>query len=204
MRAILRSNRAALATLLARFRRGREGVALVEFAMVLPAMIAMYFGIVEVAQGVMIDRKVTLLNRALADLTSQGRTLTTAEINDIFAAAGAVMVPYTSVAPGMMIASVVIDSRGTARICWIEQRNMALPLSRGSVVTLPTELRIPNSSVVLSRASYTYTPAVGHFITGSITLGEDAIYMRPRLGDIGGVGSVEQVGRQGVAMCPTS
>lgn len=203
MRAVLRRNRAALRRISRRFAGQAGGVALVEFAMVFPAMLTLYFGIVEVAQGVMIDRKVTMLNRALADLTSQARTITNSDVSDIFAAAGTVMMPYTTPQPAMMIASVVIDSRSVARICWSEQRNSAAP-ARGTVITVPTELRVPNTSFIMTRASYRYTPAVGHIITGPITLGGDTIYMRPRLGDFGGVGSVEQVARQGVTMCPTS
>lgn len=202
MRAFLRSNRAALRYFIRRFVRRREGVALVEFAMVLPAMLTMYFGIVEVAQGVMVNRKVTLLNRSLADLSSQARLITNTDVADIFAAAGTVMMPYTDVAPSMMFASVVIDAGGVARICWSEQRNSTAP-ARGTVVTVPPELRVPNTSVIMARTSYRYTPQIGHIITGPITLGNNTIYMRPRLGDIGGVGSVEQVARQGLAMCPT-
>lgn len=195
-------NRAALRRLARRFTRNRKGIAAVEFAMVLPAMLAIYFGIVEVAQGIMIDRKVTQLNRALADLTAQAATINTAERDNIFNAATTVMAPFTSVAPQMRITSVVIDANRVAKVCWSEALNTA-PLARNAEVTLPDDLRIANTSLIVARSSYAFTPTVGHLITGgAIDIGNSDIYMRPRLGKIGGTGSVEQVERAGVAMCP--
>ena len=67
----LRRNRAALRRLARKLARGQRGVAAVEFAFVLPVMLTAYFGIVEIGQGVMTDRKVTQLTRALGDLASQ-------------------------------------------------------------------------------------------------------------------------------------
>ena len=197
-----RRNRAALRRLVRRGVADRRGVAAVEFAMILPALLAIYFGVVEVAQGVMADRKVTQLNRALADLTAQSATpLTTTDVTNIFDAALSVMTPYSPSKAKMMIASVVIDSAGVAKVCWSDHRNSAA-LSRGATVNLPPDLRIPNSSVIMARASYDFEPVIGYLITGNIIIGDTPIYMRPRAGKTGGTGNVEQVEKTGSAMCP--
>jgi len=200
-------NRAALRGLVRRLRHNRRGVAAVEFAMVLPVMLAVYFGIVEVGQAVMIDRKVTQLTRTLADLSSQTRgSISTNEIDDIFDAARTVMMPYTAVNPKMSIHHIVIDTAGVAKVCWSEQRD-STKLDRGTTVGLPADLRVPNTSLIMAQASYAFTPVVGWIIEdGAITLGGSPLYMRPRLGKAGGSAGIEQIERTGASpsapMCP--
>jgi len=195
-------NAAALRRLTRTFRRNKRGVAAVEFAMILPAMLMIYFGIVETGQAIMIDRKVTQLTRSLVDLTAQASTIPNTEMSNIFDAAQTVMLPFTSVAPKMSVHHIVIDGAGIAKVCWSEQRN-STKLARGTTVTIPDDLRLPNSSIMMAQASYDFTPVVGWVITGgAISVGGSPIYMRPRLGKAGGTASIEQVERSGVAMCP--
>ena len=49
----------------------RRGVAAIEFAMIVPIMLVLFFGTVEFSSGVAVDRKVSLMARTLSDLTSQ-------------------------------------------------------------------------------------------------------------------------------------
>jgi Flp pilus assembly protein TadG len=50
--------------------RDTRGVSAVEFALLLPLMIALYLGAVELSQGIAADRKVTLTTRTIADPTT--------------------------------------------------------------------------------------------------------------------------------------
>lgn len=197
----LRRNRAALRRLARRLACGQRGVAAIEFAFVLPVMLTAYFGIVEIGQGVMADRKVTQLTRALGDLASQSTTLSTDGINDIFNAAKTIMMPYTDSPPSMTISSIIIDAGGTARVCWSEQSN-STALARGATVTIPAALKVPGTSLIMAKASYNFVPAIGYLMTGAVTLGNDPMYMRPRTGSVGGTENIEQVERVGRALCP--
>ena len=60
---------------LVRLGRDQRGVSAVEFAMLLPLMITLYLGVVEISQAVGIDRKVTLTTRTVADLASQVKSI---------------------------------------------------------------------------------------------------------------------------------
>ena len=185
-----------------RFCRDREGVALVEFAMALPVMLVAYLGTVEVAQLVMINRKITQLTSALADLTARVQTVAPADVENIFDAAQTILMPYDPAKAHMIIASVVIDGSGVGRVCWSNQRN-GTALARGATVTLPNSVKVANTSVILARARYDYTPAIGYVLTGTIALGDDPIYARPRNGLAGGTLSIEQVKRTNADACPT-
>ena len=55
--------------------RDRKGLAAIEFAMLVPIMLVMFFGVVELSSGVAVDRKVTLVARTLSDLTSQSSSI---------------------------------------------------------------------------------------------------------------------------------
>lgn len=182
------------------FCRNRDGVALVEFAMALPVMLVAYVGMVEVVQLVMINRKVTQLTSALSDLTARVQSVSPADVENIFNAAQTVLMPYDYSKATMVIANVVIDSAGLAKVCWSNQRNGIAP-ARGTTVIVPESARVPNTSVIMARASYKYTPAVGYVLTGSFTLGDNPIYARPRNGLAGGTANIEQVVRTGTNPC---
>ena len=196
----LRRNRAAFRSLLRRLKRRQGGVAAVEFAFILPIMVTLFFGLVETTQGVMIDRKVTMLNRTLADIASQSPSVNDTERTNIFGAAKTTIAPFPENSVGMTFSSVVIAANGTAKVCWTESQGMT-GLSPGATITLPTGLNVPSSSLIISKSNYPYTPAVGYTLTGTINIGNSPIYMRPRQGTKGGPENIEQVERIGKAFC---
>lgn len=185
----------------ARFYRNRDGVAAVEFALLLPVMVIVYTGMVDVVQLVMVNRKVTQLTSALSDLTARVQSVSTADVENIINAAQTILMPYYGGKTTMVIASVVIDSAGVAKVCWSEPGNSTAP-ARGTTVAIPEIYRTPNTSVIMARASYEYKPLVGYVLNRSFTLGDSPIYARPRRGLVGGAANIEQVGRTGTNPCP--
>jgi len=97
-----------------RLLRDKRGISAVEFAMLLPLMVTLYLGGVEVSQAVAIDRKVTLIARSLGDLVAQATNVTNAEISNILAASAAIVVPYQDTKLNITVSSVKIDSVTTA------------------------------------------------------------------------------------------
>jgi Flp pilus assembly protein TadG len=177
------------ASLIAQDLRGRfghlakdeRGVSAVEFAMLLPLMVTLYLGTVEVSQGIGVDRKVTLTARTVADLVSQVTSVSNNDMTNSLNAATAVMAPFPTGNLKVVVSSVTIDAQGNATIAWSDTLN-GTAKSTGATVTLPSALAIPNSSVIWGEVQYTYKPVIGYVVTGTLTL-KDQIYMRPRMSE---------------------
>jgi Flp pilus assembly protein TadG len=163
------------------FLRDRRGVSAVEFAMLLPLMVALYLGGVEISSAVAIDRKVTLVARTLADLVSQATNVSSTDVTNILGASAAIVQPYDDTKLKITVSSVKIDSQGKATVSWSDSKN-GTARAVGSTVTLPATLAVANTSLIWAETQYGYTPTIGYVITGTKNL-TDQIYMRPRLSD---------------------
>jgi Flp pilus assembly protein TadG len=165
--------------LLRSFKRDREGASAVEFAILAPLLITLYFGCVEITDGIAADRKVTLTAGALANLTSQSQTITVDGMTNILNASAAIIKPYSVGNLAATITCLYIDADGTAKVKWSATLN-GTARTAGSTVTLPSaDLVAPSSSLVWSEVSYSYTPVVGYTITGTLPL-SDQMFMSPR------------------------
>ena len=187
------------------------GVAAVEFAMVLPVMVLMYLGMTEMTFGVNTDRKITLLSRTLADLTGRATSVSSTEMDTIFAAATSVMSPYRSDQAKMVVSSIVVKDtsqkdaeskpilKGT--VCWSTARGPgAVALAKGSTVTVPEGFQTADSSYVRADVTMAYAPVFGSEIlkmisgTSAINLSEETPWP---------VRNVKEVAWQGTTPCLT-
>ena len=116
-----------------------RGVSAVEFAMLLPLMLSLYLGAVEVSQGIGADRKVTLTARTVADLVSQVTSVSNNDMTNSLNAASSVMTPFSSTNLKVVVSSVKIDAQGKATIDWSDTLN-GTARTKGSTVTLPSAL----------------------------------------------------------------
>jgi Flp pilus assembly protein TadG len=182
---IVQGMRPADAAALSRHLRGlirdQRGVSAVEFAMLLPLMITLYLGAVEISQGIGIDRKVTLTTRTVADLASQVSSINNADMTNLLNASAAVIVPYDTTKLKVTVSEITIDSNGTAKIVWSDTLN-GTKRTVGSTVTLPAALNVASTSLIWSEVSYSFKPTIGYVVTGTLNL-TDQIYMRPRISD---------------------
>lgn len=166
---------------LAAFLKDRRGVSAVEFALVLPLMLTLWLGTAEVSQGIGLDRKVTISARAVADLVAQVPSINNAGMNDVLAATGTVLAPFSLSNAKIVVSQIKIDGNGNAKIEWSDTKN-GQAHAVGSVVTVPSALKIPNTYLIWGEVQYSYTPSFGSTLLGTIVL-KDQIFMRPRLSE---------------------
>jgi len=177
-----------------------RGNSATEFALIVPLMLVMFFGTVELSSGVAVDRKMSLIARTLSDLTSQSgstsqagsQQLTDAYLQNVFTAAISIAYPYDPTPTKATISQIYVDSTGKATIQWSAAAIIASSTatqatltasshSYGDIVTplVPPQLLIKKTYMLLAEANYLYTPAVGYVMKTAITL-QDTAFSRPR------------------------
>ncbi len=164
-----------------RLIRDERGVSAVEFAMLLPLMITLYIGGVEVSSAIAVDRKVTLVARTLGDLVAQSTSVNANDMTNILNAASSVVQPYSGSLIQVTVSRVDVDGNSVAKVVWSKTKN-GTARAPNSTVTLPPALNTANTSLIWAESQYAYTPTMGYVITGTLQL-RDQIYMRPRLSD---------------------
>ncbi|OYX13649.1 MAG: pilus assembly protein TadE, partial [Brevundimonas diminuta] len=85
--------RAANIRPLRRLLRDRRGVSAVEFALIAPVMITIYFGLIEFSQGYMAERRASHVASMVADLVAQSGGTNIEDLNGVFAIGDMIMRP---------------------------------------------------------------------------------------------------------------
>lgn len=164
------------------FKRDRKGLAAMEFALIAPLMIGLYFGVTEISNALLADSKVATLASSAADLIAQDTSVTNAEMNDTMAALNTIMFPFPTDDTKIVISSLTYSSPGQARVAWSDARGGS-PRNYNSTVNVPTGLIAVGGSVIFAEVEYRYESPVGKLLVGPVTL-TDSFYMRPRRVDV--------------------
>src|ERR1700738_1692725 len=161
-----------------------RGVAAVEFVMLVPLMLMVFFGTIQISTVVAVDRKVTLTARTLSDLISQVPGITDTDISNAFAASLAILSPYPTTQLQSKISQVYIDPTTlVAKVKWSKASN-ATARTCNEVVTVPTALQVAGTYLIMSEVTYNYQPIVGYdiklnFVSPTYPLSA-SMFTRPR------------------------
>jgi Flp pilus assembly protein TadG len=167
-----------------------RGVAATEFVMIVPLMLLMFFGVVELSSGVAVDRKVTLVARTLSDLTSQSVSVTDTDLKNFFAASIGILTPYPATPTQSTITELYVDPTTLkAKVQWSKASTIdstgKVVLGTSShapkdIVTIPAALQVGGTYLIWSEVSYNYAPAVGYVMAKTGVNLKDLTYTRPR------------------------
>ena len=158
----------------------QRGVAVIELAIILPFMLLLYLGGLEVSQAMAVKRKAALTASTVANLAAQYSSISTSQtMPDILNAAAAVLTPYSAANAIVVVSAVNIDGAGHATVAWSEALNGAARPT-GQAVTIPAGLDVPNTTLIWGETIYNYQPFIDFLNTGAFKL-YSSIYMLPRL-----------------------
>lgn len=185
MRALLRLKRR-----LGRFGRAEGGAAAVEFAMVLPIMLLLYIGSIEVTLLISMDRKLQSVTGALGDLVARSdTTILVSTLEDYFTAASGIMTPHASATLQQTVTQVAVADNGSATVVWSRDFHDGAisPTTRysaGDSFDLPDAMTdiARGDYVIVAEGSYSYAPIYGYAFQQTVDLHRENFFM-PRFGD---------------------
>lgn len=176
--------------------RDAKGLAAVEFAMILPVMLVMFMGTIEVTNLLTADRRAQSVASTLCDLVARDDSITNAEMTDIFAAGTAVMAGFPAGAPQMVVTSIIENGSGGAKVAWSRAKNATADSTGGTVSGLPAGILASGGSVIRVRVvlGYSLTTVNGKnykqtsngktimaYDQGTGLTANKTFYLRPRL-----------------------
>jgi Flp pilus assembly protein TadG len=187
-----------------KFSTAADGVAATEFAIVVPFMLLLLVGGVELGDGMAINVKVSATAHSVADMVTQNTSLSTASMQNILTGATAIIAPYpvNSNQLTVTVSEVSSDANGNLTLQWSQSYNgSSFGAGRSSLgsstnppygaLTVPTSLNgtagnannVNNQndqvSFIVSEVSYAYTPNLGYTISGTVNLA-DSYWLFPR------------------------
>ena len=150
---------------LKRFWRDRKGVAALEFALIAPLLLCMYFITMEVAQGIETDKKIGRVGSMVADLVTQQQQVTKADIDAIMAIGEATIQPYGRSKPSIEVTAIQITDETTPKVKVVWSRKLvngvfSVASAKDSITTVPTALKVKGSFLIRVQSSLAYKPVV--------------------------------------------
>ena len=94
------------------FAAAKQGVAAVEFALILPILVVMLLATFDGGRAIAAYMKMRAATYALASITNQYSTIQSVDMTSILGATSVVMAPYTSGTPAVKISQVKISNSG--------------------------------------------------------------------------------------------
>jgi Flp pilus assembly protein TadG len=183
-----------------RMARDESGLAAVEFALILPVMVILFFGVYETSQALSARADVVNLTSASADLVAQENAATSDDIKNVYNAANAILYPFPITGaqkPTIRITSIIDDGKGvmdpttkitpphaSGKVDWVCTQKGALNLdtaapAKGDPVPLTYNMMVKDYSVIRVEVVYQYQSPTAKSITGPLPM-KSIFFTKPR------------------------
>lgn len=172
--------RHSLRRFLGRFGVDSRGVSAVEFALLAPVMIILYFCLAEACQAFMAQKRAAHVNSMVGDLITQNETVTGTSIDDTFEISSLIMRPFTDTGLKQRVTSITRRT-GANRVDWSRGQGMD-NLVKDDPVTIPDGLIGDGQTIIMTEVEYDYDSPVDYLLPNGITF-NFASYLRPRRSD---------------------
>jgi Flp pilus assembly protein TadG len=174
----------------------RRGVAALEFALIAPLLLSMYFVTMEVAQGIEANKKVGRIASMTADLVTQQQTMSKAELEAIMTIGASIVQPYNRSKPSIVVTAIEITNEDTPQVKVFWSRKLvnglfSIDAVKGTATSVPPALKVKGSFLVRVDAMLAYEPVITWAAQSKQPLGltaafdgismKETYYLRPRM-----------------------
>jgi len=157
---------------LRRFAGATGAAVAVEFALIMPLLILLYFGTVEASSLYAVDRRVATVSATMADLVSrENGCITNATLQSYFAAATGIMQPYPTNGLKQVVSLLNIQSDGTVKVVWSRpygtgatgrpENRTTTEIATPALAPQMNALARAQGWLVAAEITYPYTPLFG-------------------------------------------
>lgn len=160
----------------------QEGVSAIEFALIAPLLVLLYFGGIELSFLMQADRRVTTVAATLGDLSSRATSLNNNDMADIFAASDQLLLPLDPSIAQLRISNLVSDASGQITVAWSDGCRIAPRAVGSSVANVPNNVVPPSSSIIMAEVEYDYKSDI-EYLPAAMQILTDRFFLRPRRTD---------------------
>ena len=179
-----------------RLFRDKGGVAALEFALIVPLLLMLYFVTMEVAQAIEVNKKVGRVGSMVADLVTQMQEMNKSELEGIMRIGEATLQPYNRTQPEIIVTAIEVTDEASpkTRVVWSRKLlngTFSAGAAKLSATTVPPKLNIKGTFLVRVESKLNYSPMITWSADQKEALGlaaafssismHENYYLRPRL-----------------------
>lgn len=142
------------------FFANRDGVAAIEFALVIPILILLYLGSVEASFSVAVHKKMESTGSAISELVARETSVTTQKLDDILKISNSMMYPYP--VKNLDITILGVDNREKGKIVfrWIRSLSGKNQVKYDPALAADIS-KLEGNFFIVVQSTYKYTPLSG-------------------------------------------
>jgi Flp pilus assembly protein TadG len=177
-----------LSRLAERLRVDRRGVSAIEFALIMPILVVLLAGTVDLGQALIANRKVSQISSTVADMISRSSSWKTADVNVILAGSATIMQPFSTTGLTIQLAVVDVAADLSTKVNWsVGYQTTALAKGAASPLDIPTDVKTAGVQMIVVETKYSLVTPFTSLLsaaTGVTSYTYDKFHFtRPRIGD---------------------
>jgi Flp pilus assembly protein TadG len=164
-----------------------RGVSAVEFALIVPVILVLLIGMVDINEALTVYRKMRQISSTVTDLVAQRSEITPSEITMTLQGSASLLAPYDTTNLDIVLS--VIDVKPSGQTVAWSRSYQADPEPAGDTPAFPAPdaLKENGVQVVAVRVDYTFDTLFSGLVQGFLGRSgyvmQDTMYERPRVGD---------------------